>query len=306
MVQSSNRITPDFPPGNLPPSPKNPKQGCFSLYLRSVLNVEESAPQRPSTRSWGIQSFFSRLVSFFQSFFYGSSASSSKNGDLSQCHSIIQVPSKENITIDGHSIPREGSWSPLAGLQFCKSLATSILEGKLDEAAFDNDVERAMVICFDKKTTPIEGEKEDKKRAANDILKEVAQACLPEEAENHCTENLIKELKGRFHQGILADILSTCGNEKTQDFVLLTGVPSSQWLYSPNKEENKIDIEATYTFNKLDDHLSVIFNKQSLFSEAHSAPGETKIKLTVTIDPETGSISSIDVTSLSLSWRIED
>jgi hypothetical protein len=282
----------------------------FSFFGRSVQVVEPKTSEQQKGRSWGIRSFFSRLGSFFLSLFYGSNdssnAPSATDKDPFQCHSIKQVPSKENITIGGHSIPRKGSWSPLAGLPLCKSLATSILKGDLDETAFDNDVERAMVICFEKKTTPIEGEKEDKKKAANDILKEVAQACLPKEAENHCTENLIKELKGRFHQGTLGDILSTCINEKTQDVVFIQGFPSSQWLYSPHKEENKIDIEATYTFNKSNDHLSAIYGEQTLSSESHSASGKTKLKLTLSVDPEKGSISQIDVTSLLLNWEIKD
>jgi hypothetical protein len=281
----------------------------FSFFGRSVQVVEPKTSEQQKGRSWGIRSFFSRLGSFFLSLFYGSNdssnAPSATDKDPFQCHSIKQVPSKENITIDGHSIPRKGSWSLLAGSPFYKSLATFILEGELDEAAFDNDVERAMVICFDKKTTPIEGEKEDKKKAANDILKEVAQVFFPKEAEIHCTENLIKELKGRFHQGILAEIIKSISSSH-KDVILLTGVPSSQWLYSPHKGENKIDIEATYTFNKSDDNLSAIYGEQPLYSESHSASGETKLKLTLSVDPENGSISQIDVTSLLLNWEIKD
>ena len=140
MVQSSNRITPRLSAGNLP-NANNPKPGCFSFFSRVVRLVEESAPQRPSTRFLGIQSFFFRLVSFFRSFFYGSSASSSKYGDLSRCHYIKQLPSNLNITIDGHSIPREESWSTKPDPQdpLCNSLATSILEGKLDVPSRNNN-----------------------------------------------------------------------------------------------------------------------------------------------------------------------
>jgi 6-phosphogluconolactonase (cycloisomerase 2 family) len=95
-------------------------------------------------------------------------------------------------------------------------------------------------------------------------------------------------------------------DEETQDFVFIQGSPSSQWLYSPHKEKNKIDIEATYTFNKSDDNLSAIYGKQTLSSESHSASGETKLKLTLSVDPEKGSISQIDVTSLLLNWEIKD
>ncbi|KAB2642778.1 MAG: hypothetical protein DVB29_06955 [Verrucomicrobia bacterium] len=254
------------------------------------------------------------MGSFFLSLFYGSNdssnAPSATDKDPFQNYSIKQVPSKENITIGGHSIPRKGSWSPLAGSLFCKSLVTSILGGELDEATFDSDVERSMKIGLKDSSSISENSSNDsndtRKVAANDILKEVAQVFFPKEAENQCTENLIKELKGRFHQGTLGDILSTCINEKTQDFVFIQGSPSSQWLYSPHKEGNKIDIEATYTFNKSDDNLSAIYDDQPHYSVSHSASGETKLKLTLSVDPEKGSISQIDVTSLLLNWEIKD